>query len=216
MKRLFLPVLVLAAACGPRDDDDPKFCAVPVGDSPRRGVADAPVTVVEFADFECPYCRGVEPTLVALLEERPDEVALVFKHAPSGYHAHALPAALAAACADEQSRFWEMHDALMAEGAALDDAALASHAESIGLDVDVWRDCLDGDAAYLTVENDLTLAVESGVTGTPTFFINGRALVGAASLDTFLGAVDEAADAAAASGLSPQEHYAALERRPCR
>jgi protein-disulfide isomerase len=218
MKRLLAPILLLtaAAACGPEEADDPTFCAIPLDDAPLRGLDDAPVKVVEFADFECPFCRSVEPTLVALLDERPDTVALVFKHAPSGYHAQALPAALAAVCAGEQGLFWEMHDELLAPTASLDDAALAAHAESVGVDVDGWRNCLDSDAAYATVEGDLALAVAAGVTGTPTFFVNGRALVGAASLETFRDLVDDAADAAVESGLAPDEYYAELQRSPCR
>jgi protein-disulfide isomerase len=212
-----LPSLLGTLACGPDDDSsDPIFCAVPLDGSPRRGPADAPVTLVEFADFECPFCRSAESTVTALLAERPTEVALVFKHAPNGYHAHALPAALATVCADEQGRFWELHDALLAPGAALDDAALETHAESVGLELETWRTCLDSDAAYLTVEADLELAVNAGITATPTFFVNGRALVGALPLDTLRAAVDEAAAAVDASGLSGPDYYAEQQQRPCR
>ncbi len=210
---LLVPLLV---ACMPPEDPDPSFCAVPLGDSPRRGAANAPVVVVEFADFECPYCRRAEPTLAQLLEERPGEVALVFKHAPSGSHAHALAAALAAVCANQQGHFWEMHDALIAPSAALDETALENHALSSGLDVPEWQRCRDSDAAYLTVEQDLRQAIDAGVSGTPTFFINGRALVGAAPLESFLEIVDSASAAAAATGLSAAENYAELETRTCR
>jgi protein-disulfide isomerase len=174
------------------------------------------VTVVEFADFECSYCRSVEPTLRTLLDERAGEVALVFKHTPNGYHPHALAAALATVCADEQGLFWELHDELLAPGAALDDASLVAHAESVGIDLSLWTDCLSSDAAYLRVERDLQVAVDAGVPATPTFFINGRALVGAVPLADFEALVDDAAAAAAASGESPTEHYASLQERSCR
>jgi len=207
--------LLTAIACNP-PDPDPVFCAVPLDGAPLRGNADAPVKMVEFADFECPYCRAVESTLRSLLQERPDDVALAFRHLPSGGHPHALAAALSGVCAQDQGLFWELHDAMIEPGAALDDNALLAYAAGVGLDTDLWQECRRSEDAYTRVETDLQMAAEANVTGTPTFFINGRALIGAQPLETFLESVDDAKAAVAASELSAEEYYADLQQQPCR
>jgi len=104
---------------------------VPVGDAPVRGPADAWVTLVEFGDFECPYCRNAEPAIEAVLAAHPDDVRLVYKEFPLPQHDQAMPAALAADCADQQGQFWEMHDLL--EKGSLDDGALVGYANQLGL-----------------------------------------------------------------------------------
>lgn len=116
--------LVVAASSG----DMP----VPVGSAPVRGPPDAWVTIVEFSDFQCPYCRSAEPELEAVLAAHPQDVRLVYEQYPLAFHDRALPAALAADCAGQQDRFWEMHDLLMA--GALDDASLAGYARQLGLE----------------------------------------------------------------------------------
>ena len=208
------PGLLLAIACGPLDRS-PAFCAVPIDGAPLRGNPEARVKIVEFADFECPYCRAVESTLRALLQERPEKVALSFRHAPSGSHPHALAAALSAVCAQDQGLFWELHDAMIEPGAALDDDSVLAYADTVGLDTELWQDCRASNGAYLRLEADLQLASEANVTATPSFFVNGRALIGAKPLEVFLDYVDEAQAAAAASDLSAEEYYATLQEQPC-
>lgn len=104
---------------------------VPVDGAPVRGPADAYVTLVEFSDFQCPYCRNAEPTIEAVLAAHPNDVRLVYKEFPLSFHENALPAALAADCAGQQDQFWPMHDLLMK--GALDDGALVGYANQLGL-----------------------------------------------------------------------------------
>jgi protein-disulfide isomerase len=104
---------------------------VPVDAAPVRGPADAWVTIVEFSDFECPFCRDAEPTLEAVVAAHPADVRLVYKEYPLPFHDRAMPAALAADCAGQQDKFWDMHDLLMS--GPLDDAALVGYANRLGL-----------------------------------------------------------------------------------
>lgn len=217
-----LPPLALAAlgtvalACGgPEAPADPGFCAVPVGDSPRRGPEAAPVTLVRFVDFECPYCAASLPTLAALDAARPGVVRHVFKHLPLDIHPHAAAAAIAAECAHAQGRFWEMHDALFA-GASLDEAGLTAAAEAADLDLAAYAACRMDDAPRDRIVADLEAAVAAGVTMTPTLFANGRPLAGAHPLADLLDTVDRAAADAEASGLEPAAYYDELVARPCR
>lgn len=158
-----------------------------------RGAADALVTVVEYADAECPYCGSAEPVLQRLLEER-RHVRLVYRHFPLvEMHPHAYSAALAMEAAGAAGRFWEMHDLLFARQDALGRRHLATYAETLGLDpADVLRpgsEVHDG-----RVRADFASAVELGVEGTPGLFVNGRRFSGATSWSRLSAAVDMAAD----------------------
>ncbi len=215
--RSILALGAIALACsGPEEPAEVGFCAVPVGDSPRRGPEGAPVTLVRFVDFECPYCAASVPTLAALDAERPGVVRHVFKHLPLGIHPHAAAAAIAAECAHAQDRFWEMHDALFAPGAALDQAGLADAAAASGLDLEAFTACRSDDAPRERIVVDLEAAAAAGVTMTPTLFANGYPLAGAHPLSTLLDRVDRAAADAAASGLEPAAYYEELTALPCR
>jgi len=147
---------------------------------------DAPVTIVEFSDFRCPYCRRVQPTLARLLETHPEQVRLVFKHFPvvapdSGR------AAVAAVVAGWQGRFWEMHDALFAlQGQPLTEEAVLSAAAELGLDVERYRQDLRDPAALALVQADARSARRLGITGTPFFLVDGRPLRGARPYQDFL------------------------------
>jgi protein-disulfide isomerase len=209
-----LPLATLAG-CGDRAPEQ-SFCAVRVADSPTRGPADAWVTAVEFADFECPYCGRVVPTLREVDAERPAVVRWVFKHVPLAFHTRALPAAIAAECAHEQGYFWEMYDALFAHQDALSDADLATYAAGIGLDMASYQACLGSDPPRARVVADLEAAQRAKVSATPTFFFNGLPLVGALALADFLAAVDRGRQDAQSSGLAPADYYAALEAQGCR
>ena len=154
-----------------------------------RGPADAPVTLVEYGDFECPYCGRAEPAVRDLLREFGD-VGYVWRNLPlSDVHPHAQLAAEAAEAAAAQGRFWEMHDLLLAHQEALDPDDLIRYAQQIGLDVEQFASDLNTHAGAARVADDVDSADLSGVSGTPTFFVNGRRHYGAYDLETLSNAV---------------------------
>jgi Na+/H+ antiporter NhaA len=140
-----------------------------------RGPADAPVTVVEYGDFECPYCGRAEPIVRELVRTFGDDLTFVFRHLPlPEVHEHARLAAEAAEAAGAQGRFWEMHDAFFAHQGALTEADLIGYARGLGLDVDRFVRDLHDRRHALRVDRDIASADDSGAAGTPTFFINGH------------------------------------------
>ena len=156
---------------------------VPVtGDDHVRGPVGAPVTVVEYGDYECPYCAAARPVLAELVDSSAGRVRLVFRNFPlADVHPYALTAALAAEAAGAQGVFWEMHDLLFQRQNRLGDADLAEYAESVGLP----GGAVVGDAAQPygdKVEADFQSGVDSGVRGTPTLFIDGRRYTGRVDL----------------------------------
>jgi Na+/H+ antiporter NhaA len=155
-----------------------------------RGPDDAPVTLVEYGDFECPYCGRAEPVLRELLSEFGDDVRYVWRHLPlTDVHPHAQLAAEASEAAAAQDAFWPMHDLLLARQDALLASDLIAHAGELGLDVDRFRDDLEGRAWADRVAEHVDSADLSGVTGTPTFFVNGRRHYGAYDIDALSSAV---------------------------
>jgi protein-disulfide isomerase len=169
----------------------PTVFRVPLGDSPVRGAGEARVTVVVFSEFQCPYCARVEPTLAQIRKTYGDDVRIVWKHWPLPMHDRAVPAALAAEAAREQGRFWEMHDELFAHPQALGGEELEARARAAGLDLARFRASLTSAAARARVEDDRKLGATLGVEGTPSFFINGRPLVGAQPFEAFQTIIDE-------------------------
>jgi len=160
--------------------------------APSRGPASAPVTVVEFSDFHCPFCRSVQPTLDTLLEKYPDQVRLEYRHLPlDQIHPHARRAAEASWCADEQGKFWAFHDRLYASGPDASDATLARLAREAGLDRPAFQACLESGRAKEPVQQDVEEAARHGLTGTPGFLVNGRLLSGSLPLDAFVEVVEE-------------------------
>ncbi len=138
-----------------------------------RGNVDAPVTLLEYGDFECPYCGMAYPVLEALLEEDPDTVRLVYRHFPiTNAHPHALMAAEAAEAAGAQGKFWEMHDMLFTHQDQLEDDDLIEYAGAIGLDVERFDQEMRADRYLEEIERDFRHGIEDGVNGTPTIFIN--------------------------------------------
>lgn len=160
-----------------------------------QGAADAAVTLVEYGDYECPYCGAAYPIVKRLQRQMGDRLRFVFRNFPiSTSHPHAEAAAEAAEAAAAQERFWEMHDRLYENQRRLGDRDLRSHAEAIGLDLERFdRELADGTHAD-RVRDDFMSGVRSGVNGTPTFFINGRRHDGPFDHDTLLGAMIRAAD----------------------
>jgi protein-disulfide isomerase len=154
-----------------------------------RGPVGAPVTVVEYGDFECPYCGRAEPVVRELLRDFAD-VRYVWRHLPlTDVHPHTQLAAEAAEAAADQDAFWEMHDLLLRNQAALELDDLVRYADQIGLDVERFASDLQEHVGAARVAEDVDSADLSGVSGTPTFFINGRRHYGAYDIDTLSGAV---------------------------
>jgi Na+/H+ antiporter NhaA len=160
------------------EDPDPEHDHV-------RGPDDAPVTLVEYGDFECPYCGQAEQVIRELLAEHGDDVRYVWRHLPlNDVHPTAQMAAEASEAAAAQGKFWEMYDTLLSHQGELSPRDLARHAQELGLDVDRFRDELRRREYAARVSEDVASADESGVSGTPTFFINGRRHYGVYDIDT--------------------------------
>jgi protein-disulfide isomerase len=152
---------------------------VPTDQTPSRGPARAAITIVEFADYQCPFCVRAEATLHAIEQAHPGEVRVVFKNLPLPFHDLARPMARAAVAADAQGHFWEMHDRLFALTGTADRAALDGIARGLGLDVVRFDRDLDDPSLDARIDTDDADAKALGVKGTPTFFVNGRRVVGA-------------------------------------
>jgi protein-disulfide isomerase len=168
--------------------------AVPVGARDHsQGQAAAPVTLVEYADFECPFCGMAYPAVQELRRRLSGRLRFVFRHFPRPEHPHARHAAEAAEAAAVQGRFWEMHDLLFEHQQALEHDALMEYAAGLGLDSDRFGRALASHAYRDRVQEDVLSAIDSGAHGTPTFFINGIRHEGAWELDDLLAAI-EAAD----------------------
>jgi hypothetical protein len=148
--------------------------AIAVDGSPSRGPDTAPVTVVEFADFECPFCQHIAPELDALWQKRQTSVRFVYKFMPLPMHPHGESAARAAIAAQAQGKFWEMHDKLFASRDHLEDSDILQYAASIGLDLDRFRADVQSPATKARLDADRKLGDALNVKGTPTIFINGR------------------------------------------
>jgi protein-disulfide isomerase len=158
----------------------PPSAHVDVANSPRLGSANAPVQLVEFADYQCPYCQKVHDELKQLRGELGDKVALVYKDYPLPMHSQAEKAAEAARCAGAQGKFWEFHDALY-ENKKLQIPDLKEEARTLKLDTARFDKCLDSGEQAATVKKDLTEGQHLGLSGTPSFFANGHFLSGAVS-----------------------------------
>jgi protein-disulfide isomerase len=157
---------------------------------PARGGDKAPVTIVEFSDYECPFCKRAEPTVQQVLKTYGDKVRFVYRHYPLEFHAKARPAAEAAACAAAQGKFWEYHDKVFASD-DLGEAKLKAIAGEIGLDQAKFDACLAKGERKGEIDQDMADASAVGVTGTPAFFINGRMISGAQPFEKFKEIIDE-------------------------
>jgi protein-disulfide isomerase len=151
-----------------------KVYQIPTGSSPIKGNKNAPVTIVEFTDFQCPYCARVQPVLKEVLKAYPKEVKLVLKNYPLRIHQQARNAAKAAMAAAEQGKFWQMHDALFENYNKLSEEKFKELATKIGLDVKQFLADYHSTKYDKAIQEDIKLARKVGVTGTPTFFINGK------------------------------------------
>ena len=174
--------------------------AVPVSQQDHsRGPTNAPVTLLEYGDFECPFCGRAYPAVERLLQQYPNEIRFVFRHFPRPEHPHARHAAEAAAAAAEQGedKFWRMFHALFQHQDALDDASLVRYAAQNGLDVEKFKQDMASRAIVERVQHDLQSGVHSGAHGTPTFFINGRKHEGPDTFEDLQASIQSALGSAA-------------------
>lgn len=146
---------------------------------PAKGPATAPVTIVEFSDFQCPFCARLIPTLDQVKAKYGDKVRLVFRQFPLGMHAEAQKAAEASLCANDQGKFWEFHDAMFQNQQQLAVDALKAKAKEMGLNGETFASCLDSNKYANQVAEDMKEGTAAGVSGTPALFINGRFINGA-------------------------------------
>jgi protein-disulfide isomerase len=163
-----------------------------VANAPSRGPSGAPVSIVKFEDFQCPYCKTVQPTYEELLKRYDGKVRLVHKDLPlDAIHPQARQAAEAARCAEEQGKFWEYHDKLYANSPKASVEELKSYAKEVGLNAAAFDQCYGSEKFKAAVQKDLNDGAQLGVTGTPTFFINGREISGAQPVEAFAAIIDE-------------------------
>ena len=154
------------------------------------GPENATVTVIEFSDFECPFCGKAAPTVKQIKEQYGDRIRFVYKHFPLPSHSTAPKAAEAAECAGDQGKFWEMHDKMFANQKTLFPNSLKGYAKDIGLNTTAFNNCLDSGIMASRVQSDQQEGNTFGVKATPTFFINNRKIEGAQPLSAFQSAIE--------------------------
>lgn len=158
------------------EDDDPSF-----------GPADAPITIIEFSDYQCPYCQKWHDQVWPRLQETfPDKIRLVYRDFPLySIHSNAGPAAEAADCAGDQNQYWEYHDLLFSGNEELGPETFQLYASHLGLDLPKFLECVESKKYEAEVNGDYTYAAQLGIQSTPTFFVNGVALIGAQPFEVF-------------------------------
>lgn len=171
---------------------EPMRVEVAAAGFPAKGPTTAPVTIVEFSDFQCPFCSRVTPTLQEVVTKYGDKVRLVFRQFPLPMHQNAAKAAEAALCANDQGKFWEMHDAMFKDQAGLAVDALKAKAAAIpGINATAFNSCLDSGKDAPAVQVDVKAGSKAGVNGTPAMFVNGRFINGAVSTDDLSKIIDD-------------------------
>ena len=159
--------------------------------TPIRGPETAPITVIEFADFQCPYCRSVHPTVERLLLEYQDQIKFAFVDFPLENHKRAVPSSMAARCADDQGQFWDYHQALMVIQGDLSDGDLKARAADVGLNMDQFDACYSSQNYRQTILDSQNAGWTAGITSTPSFLVNGRLIIGAKSYDALRAVIEE-------------------------
>ena len=166
--------------------------AVPVDGAPFKGPTKAPVTIVEFSDFHCPFCRRVIPTLAQLESQYGEKIKLVFRDFPiESLHPGATKAHEAARCANEQGKFWPYHDKLFAGPSTSSPELFKGLAKDVGLDTVAFETCLGSGKYEAAIKQDIEDGTRAGVSGTPAFFINGRLISGAQPLEAFARVIED-------------------------
>ncbi len=171
----------LVRLAGPQQPEVLMFVEdVSVDDDPRLGTKEAPITIVEFADYECPACAQANLDMKQILSEYEEEILFVYRDFPlESIHPNAFKAAEAANCAGDQNMYWEMHDLLFVNQTALDTDSLSQYADTLGLDLTRFNDCLSNADYAEEIRHDMEDAQRYQVLSTPTFFINGQRVQGA-------------------------------------
>jgi protein-disulfide isomerase len=171
---------------------EPERAKVATQGHPFKGPADAPVTIVEFSDFECPYCNGLVPTLRRLEQNYRDRIRIVYRQFPlNNIHPNAQKAAEASLCADEQDKFWALHDAMFADQKNLTVDDLKAKAAGVSLNPASFASCLDSGKYAGAVRDSVAEGSSLGVDGTPAMFINGRFLGGNQPYDEIAKIIDD-------------------------
>ena len=170
--------------------DSPTF-NVSTDDDPFLGSSDAKVTIIEFSDFECPFCARVKSTIHKLKDQFKGKVKIVYRDFPLSFHSYAKLAAVAAECADDQGKFWEYHDKLYDNQKFLKEEHLIKYAGELQLKVNEFKQCLKDESKMAEVEKDIRDGRQLGIKSTPTFFINGKMFSGVLSFNDFKKKIDE-------------------------
>ena len=178
---------------------------------PMLGDENAPVTIIEFSDFECPFCKRGYDTMKEIIVEYVDtgKAKLVFMDFPLSFHQNAKPAAIAAACAEEQGMFWEFHDLLFENQDSLNRDTYLAHAETLNLDVESFTTCIDEERYSEDVDADMAMGQSAGVTGTPAFIINGELFSGALPYETLAEAIESNLDSGDSEMSESEPEFAA-------
>lgn len=173
--------------------------------TPSRGPADAPVVLIEYTDYQCPYCTRIQPTLNELMKRYEGKLLHVFKNLPLPMHAEAPLAAAAALCAQDQGKFWELHDWLFVNQRSLSRGSIVDAAGNLGMDTEIFASCIDDGTYSDRVRAETEEAQSYGITGTPGFLINGRVVTGARPIEMFTEIIDDELER---KGFTPPEEQA--------
>lgn len=183
-----------AAAQAPESQTAPQYkrYTIPTDGYPAFGPEDAPITIVEFSDFQCPFCRRFhEETYRALLDAYPNKIRFVYRNFPlTSIHPDAMSAAVASLCANDQNVYWDYHDKLFSSETLTTDTYI-QYAKDLNLDVDKFTACLSSGAHDASIQADMDFSINLGIQSTPTFFVNGLAIVGAQPLANFTQLIDK-------------------------
>jgi protein-disulfide isomerase len=180
---------------------EPSRTTLATNGRPSKGPANAPVTIVEFSDFECPFCRALFPTLERIEADYKDKLRVVYLQFPlATMHTHARKAAEASLCAYEQNKFWQLHDAMFNDQQHLSVDDLKQKAAKLSLDMKAFNTCLDSDKYLTEIQSDMEEGVRVGISGTPAMFINGRLLIGAQPYGDIQKIIDDELRRSAANG----------------
>jgi protein-disulfide isomerase len=207
-----------AAAVAEAAGEVERFKVPVTNQQPQKGPADALVTIVEFSEFECPFCARVNPTVAQALKEYDGKLRVVWRNNPLPFHKNATPAAIAAMEAHAQGgndKFWKMHDLLFQNQKALGREDLEKYAQQVGLDMTAFRQALDTNKHEAAIKQDQEVAAKLGARGTPAFFINGRKLMGAQPYEQFKELIDDEvrrAQALVGTGVAKSRVYAEITK----
>jgi protein-disulfide isomerase len=171
--------------------DPPRSTITVQKEIPSIGPADAPIQIVEWSDYQCPFCKRAHPTVEQVLTEYKDKVRFTYVDYPLSFHKQAWPASVAVHCASDQNKYWEYHKNLMEVQGDLSAADLNKRATDLGLDAAAFGTCLDSKKFDTRIQTSFNDGASLGVTGTPAFFINGRMLVGAQPIEAFRDVIND-------------------------